>query len=83
MFKIDSGIPMPNAKASAKGSSKYPLQQMQVGDSFSLPLSKHKNLASLVGSVRAIISRGEETRRMKFAFRAADDKSSVRVWRVA
>ena len=73
MIKIDKHVPIP--KDNRGRQSKYPWDQMDVGDSF------------LVGpdgprGMRGIASGAGTKRGKKFATRALED-GSVRVWRVA
>jgi hypothetical protein len=45
-FKIEKGVPIPELDT-RKGKSKYPFYEMEVGDSFLAPASKHDTLKSI------------------------------------
>ena len=78
MIKIDKGIPIP-PKISAK--SKYPLSEMEVGDSFFVPgsVSKatsiihYRKLKGTLGLDTAFVTRAEKR----------GNETGIRVWRVA
>lgn len=85
-FKIDKGIPIPpivtrggglGRPGAMNGKSKYPLDGMQVGDSFKVPDAKGTAISSAVQTAR---SRTLKLKKMKFAIRTV--KGGVRVWRV-
>ena len=67
MFKIDKDVPMPNMW------QKYPLGDMEIGDSFFLPRAKTQNISPML---RKYSIRNNK----KFSVRAVD--GGVRVWRI-
>ncbi len=71
-IKIERGIPVP--LNSVKRSSKYPLREMEVGDSFSIPKDQRLQLSSYMTSAG---------RDMNAKFISRQDGNIVRVWRVA
>ena len=75
MFTVTKGIPIPKNNA-RYGRSKYPFGEMEVGDSFFIPLAP---TASLKVSVyrAARVNYG-----VKRSIRIAAEKSGMRVWRV-
>lgn len=72
MFKIEYGIPLTSRKAGRK--TKYPFNNMGIGDSFAFP-------AKAMRSVRSRAFQIHKKTGFKFAFRTTDDKA--RCWRVA
>ena len=73
-FKIESGIPVTAARSSAK--PKYPVDKLQVGDSFAVPCEKEKAVGRQVymhALARAI--------GIKVTTRQTED--GIRVWRVS
>jgi len=75
-FKIESGIPIPSNARS--GRTKYPLDKLQVGNSFFVPivsdLKKAKNLR-VTFSARA--------KKKGISIVSIADETGVRVWRTA
>jgi hypothetical protein len=65
VYKVDSGIPVP-----AKG---VPLNQLEVGESFVVPIDKRRSVATVASRVK------RETGK-KFTIRKIDN-DNVRVWR--
>lgn len=85
-FKIDKDIPLPPVVAkrsrlgrpgAVNGKSKYPLDDMQVGDSFKVPDARATVVSSAVQTARNRVLKLEKAR---FAIRTV--KGGVRVWRV-
>lgn len=73
LFEIEKGVPMPADQKGKKGSSKYPLADMSIGDSFFVPNGR-------ITTVRkAAYQRGPALNR-RFSVRTVD--GGVRVWRV-
>lgn len=68
-FKIERGIPLPARR------NKYPFAEMQIGDSFSAPLSEERRLSASAAARGFAIG-------AKFSVRRVD-ADTVRVWRVA
>jgi len=69
MITIQKGVPLPK-----RANNKYPFQEMEVGDSFELPVSQKAAVA------RSAWSRGLELE-AKFTVRQISDET-VRVWRI-
>jgi len=69
-YKIESGIPQP---PSLSGRKKYPLREMEVGDSFVVDADQHTRLMSAVAYF------GKRNNR-KYSIRKVD--GSLRCWRV-
>jgi hypothetical protein len=79
-FKIESGIPIP-PRASGKGGrsgSKYPIRQLQVGESVFIE-GKPTKVASAIQSAKKADSTYAFTSRVV----TEDEKVGVRVWRTA
>ena len=77
MFKIEKGIEIPEKKSGRK--RKYPFVEMQVGESFFVPIVEGKSLQELQAMVgacaNAAIGKGKVTVRI--------DGDGVRCWRIA
>lgn len=75
-FDIEKGVPLPEPPQRGRKGSKYPLADMQVGDSFLVPTMKpeerRQSLYQLVNTKGRAMGR-------KFVVRVAD--KGVRVWR--
>jgi hypothetical protein len=77
MFKIDKSIEIPNEVSSY---SKYPLAEMEVGDSFLFEMEKYdKKKRSRLASAVSIFSKRSENG-AKFSIRRIGE--DVRVWRI-
>ena len=71
-ISIDKGVPLPGT--AQHGNMVYPLDQMQVGDSFAVPVSKY-------GSLRqTAYARGFK---LGMEFRVSKRGDEVRCWRIA
>jgi len=74
-FKIESGVPIPsNARI---GRTKYPLDRLQVGNSFFVPLNDLKRAKNL----RATFS--SRAKKKGISVVSIADDTGVRVWRTA
>jgi hypothetical protein len=78
MYKIEKGIPIPPKKLGVRGrKAKYPLRQMEVDDSFSIPAKDRKEAERiqklLVSAARIVRPRRFTTRR---------DDAGVSIWRI-
>lgn len=85
-FSIERGFPMPSLKRGRKGPMKYPFEKMAVGDSFVVPVPDGTALPYFSSCLRSVAyqwSRREKNGSVRFSLRAVEDKSAVRVWRVA
>jgi hypothetical protein len=81
-YAIEKGIPLPGER----GSDDLPLEVMETGDSFAVPLAEAPDLKErrrITNRVRAAIAkkRHKETGK-KFIARLVDGERALRVWRV-
>ena len=82
MFSIEKGIPVPeNARTGRR--SAYPLADMQVGDSFSVPFGSDdpKKVTQRVHSAVSQFRRRMTDSQWQFVVR--EETNGVRVWRIA
>lgn len=81
-IKIEKNVPLlPRAAYSA-----YPFAQMEVGDSFAVPVEKGGDVARLqkkMSTCALSYARSKHGLGKRFATRRSDDHSCVRVWRIA
>ena len=85
-IKIDKGVPLPPSHHALSGTSVYPFLQMEVGDSFAMPVPDGHDIDSwqskLSGAARnfqrTVYGRGKQ-----FATRRNAEGTEVRVWRIA
>jgi len=73
MFEIEKNIPLVGRSASRK----YPLAQLEIGDSFVIPCTTDKDLRSARQVASCANQRYEDK---KFASRTVD--GGIRVWRI-
>jgi hypothetical protein len=80
MFKIDKSIEIPSAYNEGNSYSKYPLADMEVGDSFLFEMEKYdyKKRSRLASAVSIFAKRSEKG--IKFSIRRIGE--DVRVWRI-
>lgn len=71
-IKIEKGVPLPPSRRGWSSDAKYPLAEMDVGDSIWLPLRQSS------ASARAI-SRGKK---LGFKFTTRGEGDGTRVWRI-
>ncbi len=85
MFAIEKGIPFEQRKWHQD--RKYPWDEMEIGDSFLIPLAddvpreEYHRLSSNIGSVARGYSKRNPDKKLTFKPRIV--KGGVRVWRVA
>jgi hypothetical protein len=72
---VEKGMPVPKAR---KSRSKYPMDGMQVGDSFEVPF-KDPDVTRTMNAVRAAASRWGQKHKRKFVTRKME--AGIRVWR--
>jgi len=72
-LKIDKGIPLPARKGRAK---KYPFDQMDIGDSFLVPVGATKSDSSIYSSM------SQAKKRLNINLTCARVDGGVRVWRI-
>jgi len=73
MITIEKGIPLPAGRKKGFLNDKTPIDQLEVGDSFVIPMEHEK--------VTKSISRYGKTHGKGFVVRELDDKTGFRVWR--
>jgi hypothetical protein len=77
MFKIDHDVPIPNAPRN----SRYPWDQMQVGDSFFVPDPDGKNgHLKLLNTMAGCAS--NQKKKKKTVYTVRSESNGVRIWRV-
>ena len=87
MYTIEKNIPMPNPIRDGVAQYKYPFFDMEVGDSFVVPVdpTTKLNYTQVVGRVAAAISNQRQrptNGEMRFAYRTDKENKCVRVWRI-
>lgn len=77
-IKIDKGIPIPPNPSGRPTGSKYPLRDMQVGDSFFVANTTSQRVCGTMGNLSKRVG-------IKVAIRKVTENgvAGVRVWRVA
>lgn len=75
MLEIQKHIPIPDARSAPKA---YPFQKMDIGDSFSVPLSARKN-----ARVAASVDAQRNGRKYVTRTLVEDGKYICRLWRTA
>ena len=81
---IEKGVPIP-AHAGVGGLTKWPLREMEVGDSFAAPVPEGATVAKFQANLATCIAsytRSQHGRGKQFVTRRAEDHSHVRVWRI-
>lgn len=88
-IKLDPNVPIPESKRVLAGFRKYPFLQMQVGESFFLPIPKGRSLAMLRNNVcsaadRAVFDFRQLGVEAKFSTRKVEENGQVgvRCWRI-
>ena len=76
-YEVTSSIPMP------LGKRKYPLPELNVGDSFAVEAPTQEALRNIVLTLRTRAYRVGVERGMKFTVRLVIGERAVRVWRIA
>ena len=79
-YKIERGVVIPPEKE-VKADSKYPIEDMQIGDSFFVPALGAKSLRKLRSRVWAAATRRAAHFDIKITARIMPN-TGVRVWRV-
>ena len=83
-INIDKGVPTPKPTGGAP--RKYPFPDMEVGDSFTIPLSgaiDHKGMDTVATKVRCAACRFARRSGWKFTVRTERADGVARCWRVA
>lgn len=81
-MKIEKGVPMPvfpdgrTRRYETKAGGEYPFPQMEVGDSFVVPIDRK-------GAVGVACNSYKKKHGKQFTTRKTEDGNFVRVWRIA
>lgn len=75
IFKIEKSIPIPEARG--RRAKKYPFEQMEVGDSFFVPLEEGKSPSAIHASIATA------KHRLGINLTTAREEGGIRVWRIA
>lgn len=79
MIKIDKGIDIPKGKSGRK--EKYPLNEMEIGDSFFVENAGIDNVL-LQRKISAVVSNRSKRMDSGFSVRREEDPLGVRVFRI-
>lgn len=75
MYKLEKSVPIPDSIPSKN--EKYPLRDMEVGDSFFVPQTGADKVKSLRNSMSA------RARKLNYKIVSLADETGVRFWRTA
>lgn len=79
-FKIVSDVPTPDSKKNER--QQYPLEELEVGESFFVPCDSDINSLFLnINRIRMAIMRVEKKSRLKNAFINQVYHDGIRIWR--
>ena len=80
-FQIEDNVKVPSNKSGRGRAPKYPIHQLEIGQSFAIPNSQdvERDLTRLRGAVNNFRRNHHPERRFKVA---VDDNGEPRVWRV-
>tara|TARA_R100000149_G_scaffold60384_2_gene29560 strand:- start:102 stop:365 length:264 start_codon:yes stop_codon:yes gene_type:complete len=84
-IKIDKNVPVPIGSDRRSGSRKYPLSEMNVGDSFFLPMEEGDNIKRMgnrMSQARQTYQKSHEGVRFTQRIWQEDEVIGLRVWRV-
>ena len=86
MYTIDKNIPMPNPTRNGVVQYKYPFFDMNVGDSFAVPVDPTTKLNYAQVRARVAVAVSAQHKRpangdMRFSYRTDRENKVVRVWR--
>ena len=79
MITIDKNIPMP--KGGRPQPRIYPFAEMDVGDSFALPVPKNGDPVKFAAKIRALAWMWRKHKSVKFSVLLVEEGAKVRVWR--
>ncbi len=84
-YAIEKGVPIPMQQGSRNGVLPYPFADMQLGDSFVVPVPRDTPAKNIQGIVGNHARKYRENYRADFAVttRVIDSGNAVRVWCVA
>lgn len=74
MYEIEKGIEIPKLE-------KYPYKQMEVGDSFFVPVKENQTIDSLQSGLKACTRTYVLVNKLDFEFATRRVEGGVRVWR--
>lgn len=75
MLPIDRAIPVP--EHNRRSAKKYPFEQMEIGDSFLVPLAADKSPSGIYSSI------AQAKKRLSINLTSARVEGGLRVWRIA
>lgn len=86
MYTVEKNIPMPNVIRNGVTQYKYPFFEMEVGDSFAVPVDPTTTLNYKLVSQRCANAILQQRKRpsngeMHFCYRTDKENKCVRVWR--
>ena len=77
---IEKNIPLPEKVQGKRKTNKYPLKDMEVNDSFTVPNPDNLSLVQLRNQVNSICHYFNKTNNTKFSIRVVDNQ--IKVWRI-
>jgi len=82
-FTIEKGVPYP--KKGKKGFVNYPFDEMEVGDSFFVPLKKGNKITSLQPQILSNAKSYALHNKKDWTFKTSreEDETGIRIWRVS
>lgn len=84
MFEIQKNVQIPESRGRPVGMV-YPFDQMEVGDSFAVPVDATKKIASVQRDIRSAARSPNHRKSHKYVTRSLveDGQVVVRIWRTA
>lgn len=85
MFEIQKNVPIPESRGRPSIGMVYPFDQMEVGDSFAVPVDATKKIASVQRDIRSAARSPNHRKCHKYVTRSLveDRQVVVRIWRTA
>ena len=80
-IEVEKNIPIPEGRRDSQ--LKFPYPSMAVGDSFAVPIPSGADAGTAAARIRATSNNWGVTNNAKFLTRLVENKTKVRVWRVA
>ncbi len=74
-YAIEKDVPLPARKIARR--SPYPFQEMEIGDSFLVPLEKDKSPSAIYASI------SNAKKRFNINLTSARTEAGIRIWRIA
>ena len=81
MFPIDKNIPIPPRTPTTR-MSKFPLESMDVGDSFLIPIEDGRNISEEGNRVANVIRKWARRRGDGWKFSRRITSQGIRIWRI-